>query len=57
MRFNISPKSRLEAEVYKFNGFTVNLFIYKGFVPLKPLVLGAWVRVFYGCVNDWVSER
>jgi hypothetical protein len=31
----IFAKTRLEAEVYKFNGFTVNLFINKGFDPSK----------------------
>ena len=30
------PESRLEAEVYKFKGFTVNLFINKGFDQLTP---------------------
>ena len=34
-------ESRLEAEVYKLDGFTVNLFINQGFDRLKPLVLGA----------------
>ncbi len=33
------PESRLEAEVYKFNGFTVNLFIFIGFDRLIPLIL------------------
>ena len=33
-------ESRLEAEVYKFNGFTVNLFIFIDFDWLTPLVLG-----------------
>ena len=28
------PESRFEAEVYKFKGFTVNLFINKGFDQL-----------------------
>jgi len=35
------PESRLEAEVYKFKGFTVNLFINKGFDRLTPLVSAA----------------
>jgi hypothetical protein len=30
------PESRLEAEVYKFKGFTVNLFINKAFYQLIP---------------------
>ena len=30
------PESHLEAEVYKFKGFTVNLFINKGFDQLTP---------------------
>ena len=40
MSHTFLPESRLEAEVYKLNGFTVNLFIYKGFIQSKPLVLG-----------------
>ena len=32
------PESRLEAEVYKFKGFTVNLFINKGFDQLTSKV-------------------
>jgi len=38
------PESRLEAEVYKFNGFTVNLFINKGFDRLKALVLSVYIE-------------
>jgi hypothetical protein len=30
------PESRFVAEVYKFKGFTVNLFISKGFDQLTP---------------------
>jgi len=40
MSHTFLPESRLEAEVYKLNGFTVNLFINKGFIQSKPLVLG-----------------
>ena len=40
MSHTFLPESRLEAEVYKFNWITVNLFINKGFDQLKPLVLG-----------------
>jgi hypothetical protein len=39
MRCIILPKFSLDDEVYKFNGFTVNLFINKGFKRIKPLVL------------------
>jgi hypothetical protein len=35
-------KPRFEAEVYKLKGFTVNLFINKGFDLLKPAILGGW---------------
>jgi hypothetical protein len=48
MRYTFLPKSRLEAEVYKFNGFTVNLFINKGFERIKPLVLEFWEVGFIG---------
>ena len=36
MRHAHYPESRLEAEVYKFKGFTVNLFINKAFYQLIP---------------------
>jgi hypothetical protein len=41
MRHAHYPESRLEAEVYKFKGFTVNLFIDKGFNQLTPKVSAA----------------
>ena len=40
MSHTFLPESRLVAEVYKLNGFTVNQFINKGFNQSKPLVLG-----------------
>ena len=45
MSHTFLPESRLEAEVYKLNRFTVNLFINKGFNRLNPLVLEPWMGV------------
>ena len=36
MGWAFHPESCLEAEVYKFKGFTVNLFINKAFYQLIP---------------------
>jgi hypothetical protein len=44
MNYSFLHESCLEAEVYKFHGFTVNLFINKGFDLLMPLI----IRVYRG---------